>query len=176
MMAHCSGKFVNRLKGACLLRDVALYHSHYLTGIYGYIVLAHTVVGSEHGNGFSVPTIVLGLVGIVQETRIGIVETVVLQDDALGQAGNGGDDAASRGKIGSTFAILHLVVRHLYHGPVHRTVESVPQPLGHVTEVHVLIVNLLQIDMLAKVLIGRKRCPKLDGMRCSHIALYTLAR
>ena len=79
---------------------------------------------------------------------------VVFQNDALGQPHDGRDDATGRGQIGTALAVAHFVVAHLDDSPVYFAVESSAQTLGHVTEVHVLVVDFAQIGMGAEILVG----------------------
>ena len=80
----------------------------------------------------ALPTLVR-LPCVVQETRVRIVELVVLYDDSFGQTRYCRDDASGRSeeRLALRLALFHA--RYLNHGPVNLAVKATAQTLGHVS-------------------------------------------
>ena len=76
-----------------------------------------------------------------------VADTAKRAGDAAKRAGEEGQTgfaamASGAAKVGAALVGTLVKVRHLQNGPLHLTVEAMAQPLGHVSEVHVLIVYL----------------------------------
>ena len=112
----------------------------------------------------------------MEQSGVGVVKGIELQDDALGQAGSRGGDATGRGEVGAALVGALVDAAHFEDGPVELAVESVAHALAHVAQVHVLVVHLAQIGVGAEVLVGGERCAESDGVGIGHVALDALAR
>ncbi len=100
---------------------------------------------------------------------------VHLYQYVLGQAHDGGHDAARRGEVCLAHGVALLKAAHLYDGPLQLAVEATAQTLSHMSEVHVLIVDLAEVGVYAEVLVCRERSAKLYRMNVGHVAFQTLA-
>ena len=111
---------------------------------------------------------------IVKITGSRTVEGILLDEHLLCQSNDGRNDAAGRGKecLAGSFAFFQI--RNFDDGKVYFAIETTAQALSHVAEVHILIINLAQVGMSSKVLVGRKWCTELDGMGCCHVTFDTL--
>ena len=165
--------FVER---SCLLRDAGLDDTCNLPGLDGYEVITHTVVRGDDGDGHASETALCGLVGVVQTSRVGIMIGVVFDDDVACQPHHRCCDSTCRCEECLADVLSLDEVGNLDNGPVHLSIEAVTQALGHMSQVHVLVVDFALVGMDAEVLVGRERRTEADGLRCCEVALYALAR
>ena len=175
VLAYLRGGFVGFVEATSLLGDVALHHAGYLPCVDGYEVVAHAVVGRQHRNGLASEAALRGLERVVKQARVGAVEAVALDDDALGEPHYGGGDASGRGQVSLADVLSLDHVAHFDDGPVYFAVEVAPQPLGHVAQMHVLILYLAQVGVLAEVLVGAEGRAEAQCPRRSHVAFDALA-
>ena len=111
----------------------------------------------------------------MDEFGIGVVETVQLQDHFLGQTGSRRRDTSGSGQI-HMIVIAHLFdVAHLEDSPVHITIETIAQFLGHMTQVQIVVGNLTQIDMLAEIGVCGVGSTVEDGLGISQVTVCRLS-
>ena len=157
-------------KATRLFLDIAINNAHNLLGVNLYIVGAYALSHRKQGYGLAV-RILSTLVHVVQQLAVRTMKAVQLDDDALGHTHNGGHDAPRGGKIGAAHGVELVKVAHLDDGPVNLAIEATAQAFGHMSQVHIFIVDLAQVGMCAEVFIGREGSTKLYGMHIGEVAL-----
>ena len=173
IMSHLFGHRVERFEGTRLLRNVAFYHTHNLAGINLHILFTYSIAHIQDWDRCAEWAFCY-LIYIVKITGSWTVEGILLDEHLLCQSNDGRNDAAGRGKecLAGSFAFFQI--RNFDDGKVYIAIEATAQALSHVAEVHILIINLAQVGMSSKVLVGRKWRTELDGMGCCHVTFDTL--
>ena len=159
-----------------LLGDASLDDARNLPGLDGYEVITYTVVRSDDGDGHASEAALCGLVGVVQASRVGIMIGVVFDDDVACQPHHRCCDASCRREECLADVLPLDEVGNLDNGPVYLSIEAVTQALGHMSQVHILVVDFALVGVDAEVLVGRERRAKPDGLRSGEVALDALAR
>ena len=103
---------------------------------------------------------------------------VVCLMDGLPLASDFGLDAvglaeALRHPVRFVFALVK--VAHLNNSPIHFAIETTTKALGHVSEVHVLIVYFTKIRVSPEIFICGEGCTEFQCLGSSHVAFDTLA-
>ena len=139
-----------------------------------HVGFAYAVAYLIDGDGLAVGR-VEWLIHVVDEFRVGVVEGVEFQNDALGKAGSRGTDAAGSGEVSLVVAVSLFDVAHLKDSPVHITIESVAQFLCHVAQVQVVVGYLAGIDVLAEVVVSRIGSAVFDGVGVGQVTICALS-
>lgn len=161
MKTYAHSIVVRLLESTSLFRNIAFYHTHNFARVYAYIVVAHTVVRRVDIHNLTILPALVWFPCVVKETRVRVVELVVLDNYLFSQAGYSRNDATSSSKISSTLCGTLVQIAHFDDCPVNFAIESASQSLCHMTEVHILVVNFSKIGMCAEVFVGRERSTEL---------------
>ena len=102
MMTYTHSIVVRLLESTSLFRNITFYHTHNLAWVYDYIVVAHAVVRSVDIHNLTILPALVWFPCIVKETRVRVVELVVLDNYLFSQAGYSRNDATSSSKVSST--------------------------------------------------------------------------
>ena len=93
MLADEHDFFVGILEGTCFLRYITFNDTYNFFRVDNHIVGANAVVGSMDIHHLTVVPHFTRFPRVVQVARIGVMELVMLDDDALGKTDDGAHDA-----------------------------------------------------------------------------------
>ena len=169
------GNRVAVLEGTGLIGDVTLDDTHHFLFRNRDVGFADAVADMLDRNGLAIRRIE-GLIDVVDEFGIRIVERVELEDDLLGQTGTRRRDTTGSGQV-DVIVVAHLLdVTNLEDGPVNVTIETIAQLLCHVAQVQVVVGNLAQIDVLAEIRVRGVGSTIEDSLCICQIAIGRLTR
>ena len=176
MVSDAHDFVVGFFEGTCFFRDVTFDDTDDFPGIDGNIVVADAVVRRMDIHHLTVVPHLTRFPSVVQVARIRIMKLVMLDDDALGNTGNGSDNAAGRSQISLADVVTLFHIADFDNSPIHLTIEAATKTLRHMSKVHILIFHLTQVRMSTEVFIRREWGTETQSMSGSHIAFHTLAR